>query len=182
MKNLLNLFTPLGDETTRNQILSWVIQPLGKKLDIEGAEPRKGAILLVSLVAKDVTCQTMQFQFGLISPKNTYFAAEKIARLSLEQPRHTFASESADPERKEYGDLPWEELKKFKFAGALRIKHGEGEILLSVSGLPPQADEVLAFLFAERFLSSTHNLPPSRLLNQELLAFGRECMNRMFPK
>lgn len=95
-------------------------------------------------------CSSIHVRFGSIHPKNAFFVAEKTWRLW--ETGDQFASQSADPLRDSYEGIPWEELRNFKFAGALRIKNSDDSVtILSFSGLPPWLDEATVYCWAMMF-------------------------------
>lgn len=127
-------FNILAELATKNGKLGWT----------------GGVIQMTHFPNRTTPCTAFQFPIGVIHPKNPFFASEKTWRLW--ENGDSFASQSADPLRESYDGILWEELRNFKFAGAVRMTQQDGSIIiLSFSGLPPWLDEAVVYCLAEQF-------------------------------
>ncbi len=188
MNNLENFLRAAGDLNQNNPLASsaraqtWTQLFLPAAKILEGENPsRVGAVLQASFFNyEDGLKSVVHVSLGRPSLKNFAFASEKAWRLCTNQ-THRFASQSANPLRPTYDDLSFDDLKAVKFAGAVRFDLPKDEtVILSVSGLPPQVDEVCAFLFGKLFFPEFGPRPRSDYWGEMLFRGASSLFNRFY--
>lgn len=147
MKLLTLLASIRSGELKHTRIASFLTQLAIKN----GKTNWTGGILQAThFPGRTTPCSIIHIPFGPIHPKNAFFVAEKTWRLW--ENGDQFASQSADLIRNSYEGIPWEDLRNFKFAGALRIHNSDESVtILSFSGLPPWLDEAVVYCWAKMF-------------------------------